>query len=82
MNKEVIKHIISVVAFFAAVVIGFIALFIPPTGIIDASVLWFVAQLLVFVSGILGIDFKVDALNKIASTRKQKDNEENKQINI
>ena len=76
MDKEVVKHIISIVAFLAAVVIGFIALFMPPTGVIDASVLWFVAQLLVFVSGILGIDFKIDAVRKIAATKRQKDNNE------
>lgn len=76
MDKEVVKHIISIVAFLAAVVIGFIALFMPPTGVIDASVLWFVAQLLVFVSGILGIDFKIDAVRKIAAAKRQKDNNE------
>ena len=50
-----IKCIMSIVAFVAALIIGFVALFIPPTGIIDQSVLWFTAQLLVFTSGILGI---------------------------
>ena len=74
MNKETIKHIISIVAFVAAIVIGFIALFMPPTGIIDASVLWFTAQLLVFVSGLLGIDFKIDSLKQSASTNLINDN--------
>ena len=50
-----IKHIMSIVAFIAALIIGFVALFLPPIGIIDQSVLWFTAQLLVFTSGILGI---------------------------
>lgn len=50
-----VKCIMSIVAFVAALIIGFIALFIPPTGVIDQSVLWFTAQLLVFTSGILGI---------------------------
>lgn len=50
-----IKCIMSIVAFVAALIIGSIALFIPPTGVIDQSVLWFTAQLLVFTSGILGI---------------------------
>lgn len=75
MDKETIKHIISIVAFIAAIVIGFIALFMPPQGIIDASVLWFTAQLLVFVSGLLGIDFKIDSLKQTISTRKEKDKE-------
>ena len=50
-----IKSIMSIVAFIAALIIGFVALFLPPIGIIDQSVLWFTAQLLVFTSGILGI---------------------------
>lgn len=70
MNKEVIKAGLSILAFFSAVVIGFIALFIPPTGVIDASVLWFTAQLLVFVSGLLGINLNIDSLKQIASTKK------------
>lgn len=49
----------SLVAFLTAIIIGFIALFIPPAGIIDNSVLWFIAQLLVFVSNILGFNFNV-----------------------
>ena len=49
------KSIMSIVAFIAALIIGFVALFLPPIGIIDQSVLWFTAQLLVFTSGILGI---------------------------
>lgn len=49
------KSIMSIVAFVAALIIGFVALFLPPIGIIDQSVLWFTAQLLVFTSGILGI---------------------------
>lgn len=78
MNKEVIKSIISVIAFLSAVIIGFIAIFIPPTGIIDASVLWFTAQLLVFVSGLLGVDFQINALKQIASTSNNKEKNKEK----
>lgn len=66
--NDVIKSIISIVAFMAAIVIGFIAVFIPPAGIIDASVLWFTAQLLVFTSGLLGINLNIDSLKKTVST--------------
>lgn len=54
-----LKIIISLISFLSAVVIGFIALFIPPEGVIDSSVLWFAAQLLVFTSTILGFDYNV-----------------------
>jgi len=59
-----LKEMISIVAFISAIVIGFIALFIPPSGIIDASVLWFTAQLLVFTSSLLGVNLSIDALKK------------------
>ena len=66
-----IKYVISIVAFFAAIVIGFIAMFIPPQGIIDSSVLWWTSQLLIFCATILGIDFKIDYGNRTISTRKE-----------
>lgn len=69
MNNK-IKPLISIISFLSAIVIGFIALFIPPTGIIDASVLWFTAQLLVFTSGLLGIDISIDSLKRKVETHK------------
>ena len=68
---EKLKYAISIIAFISAVVIGFIALFIPPQGVIDASVLWFTAQLLVFVSGLLGINLDLDSLKRKAKTEKK-----------
>lgn len=55
------------ISFVAALVIGMIALFLPPEGVIDESVLWFIAQLLVFTSNIFGFNldvFKSDKVNK------------------
>ena len=69
MNNK-IKSLISIVAYVAALAIGFIALFIPPQGIIDASVLWFTAQLLVFTSGLLGINVSLDSLSQKGKTQK------------
>ena len=59
-----VKSIMSIFAFVPALIIGFVALFLPPIGIIDQSVLWFTAQLLVFTSGILGIQIHVDGKDK------------------
>lgn len=70
MEEKKIKYALSIIAFVASVVIGFIALFIPPQGVIDASVLWFTAQLLVFVSGILGFNLDYDFSKKRAKTEK------------
>lgn len=67
-----IKHILSVVAFVSAIVIGFIALFLPPQGLIDSSVLWWTSQLLVFTSGMLGIDLNIKHLQSVGINSKGK----------
>lgn len=54
MNESV-KNIISIVCMISAIAVAFVALFCPPVGIIDTSVLWFTAQLMVFVASIIGV---------------------------
>ena len=71
MEDRKLRTFLSIIAFVAAVIIGFIALFIPPQGVIDASVLWFTAQLLVFVSGLLGFNMDFDFLKKRAKTEQK-----------
>lgn len=56
------KSGISILAFIVAIVIGFIALFIPPQGIIDSSVLWWTSQLLLLCATFLGVDLKISDL--------------------
>ena len=51
-----LKGWLALIAFVASIVLGFTSLFIPPTGIIHSSVLVFVAQLLLFISGLIGIN--------------------------
>lgn len=68
-NKEKIKMAMAVVSFFASIVAGFTAMFIPPHGIIDASVLWFTAQLLVFTSTLLGLSMSIDHLRQTATNQ-------------
>lgn len=72
-----LKEYISIISFISAIIIGFIAVFIPPEGIIDASVLWFTAQLLVFTSGLLGVNITLDSLMHRGKTNKNKEEEEN-----
>lgn len=52
------------ISFVSAVVLAYICIYIPPEGIIDTSVLWFTAQLLLFAASILGIDYHVFNSNK------------------
>lgn len=68
MKTTTVKQRMSVAAFVSALIIGFIALFIPPTGIIHESVLWFTAQLLCYVAALLGVDFKIDFFGKSIGT--------------
>lgn len=72
-RKEDTKAGLAITCTISAVVIGFIALFIPPHGVIDSSVLWFTSQLLIFTATLLGIDLN---LGKWGSTKNNKDNAE------
>lgn len=71
MKDKQLKYVIAIIAFVSAIVIGFTALFMPPQGVIDASVLWFTAQLLVFVSGLLGFNIELDSLKRTGKTEKK-----------
>ena len=70
MNDR-IKNIISIICTIAAVAIAVIALYCPPLGVIDTSVLWFTAQLLVLVASIIGVNFNIADVF-IKSSRKDK----------
>lgn len=72
-RKEDTKAGLAITCTISAVVIGFIALFVPPHGVIDSSVLWFTSQLLIFTATLLGIDLN---LGKWGSTKNNKDNAE------
>ena len=60
-----LKRWVAMISFFAAIIIGVIALFLPPSGVIDDSVLWFTAQLLVFTANIFGFNLDVFKSNKV-----------------
>ena len=67
---EILKKLVAMISFFAAIVIGLIALFLPPEGVIDDSVLWFIAQLLVFTANIFGFSFDVFKSDKVNKSSK------------
>lgn len=56
------KKFYSIVSFISAIFVGICAMFLPPIGIIDNSVLWFIAQLLLFTSSVIGVDFSIKKL--------------------
>lgn len=55
----------SYICLLSAIIVGFVAMVIPPSGIIDRSILWFIAQLLLFVASILGIKYELFESNNI-----------------
>lgn len=55
----------SYICLLSAIIVGFVAMVIPPAGIIDRSILWFIAQLLLFVASILGIKYELFESNNI-----------------
>ncbi len=73
--KDYLKALISSIAFLASVVIGFVALIIPPHGVIDSSVLWFTAQMLLFCSALLGVNLSLDNFQQIGHTKKEEKKE-------
>jgi hypothetical protein len=55
-----IRKTLSVISLFSAIALAIIAMLTPPMAIIDASVLWFTSQMLVFISGLLGVNLTID----------------------
>lgn len=53
------KHFLAIVAFISSIVFGVIAMNTPPYAEIDSSVLWFIAQMLLFTASLIGIDIKI-----------------------
>lgn len=58
MKADNVKLIIAASAFIVAAFLAIASLFIPPSGVIDSSALWAVAQFLVMCCTILEIDVK------------------------
>lgn len=69
--KEKIKIGAGIVSFICSLVIGFMALFLPPKGVIDSTVLWFIAQMLLFTSNIFGFKLDVSKADKVIQPNKQ-----------
>lgn len=59
------RKLMSFLSFLGALVCAFIAMNTPPYAVIDSSVLWFTAQLLVFCASLIGIDFKITDITNV-----------------
>lgn len=66
-TRDSLKFLAGCVCLGMAIIISFIALFLPPSGVIDSSVLWLIAQALIFVSSLWHLsDYLGLQVNKIA----------------
>ncbi len=65
-----VKFMLAICCVTAAILIAFVALFIPPTGVIDASVLWFTAHLFLFPAAVFGVNL---SYNNFGNTVKKSD---------
>jgi hypothetical protein len=54
--KEWIQYILCLVCVAGAMVMSFLAMYIDPTGEIHDSILWLIAQVLVFSGSLMGIN--------------------------
>lgn len=56
MEKQKLQSILSFICIFAAIIMTFVSLFMPPPGEIHTSVLILTGEVLVFVGALVGID--------------------------
>jgi len=60
-----IKHLIAIASFVVAVIMSFVALLLPPPGVIDQSVLLLIAQFLILTATLLGVSSYVESIKKL-----------------
>lgn len=72
--KELLQYFLCVFCIVGAMVMSFIALYLDPTGEIHESVLWLIAQVLVFCGSLMGINtLNTIQLRKIGSMSRNKE---------
>lgn len=69
--KDTIKFIAGIICLIGGIVLSFIALFLPPAGIIDGSVLILIGEVLTFVGAVWHLnDFTKVQMKKIENKAK------------
>lgn len=78
-KTDTLKAWYSLLTFICAIGFGVAGMFIPPPGVVDSSVLILIAQLLVFVSSLLGMNLSFEIFGKkITNISTDKKKEEDK----
>lgn len=77
-TKEAVQFILAGVVLLSGIALVFVGLFLPPIGIIDASVITCFGLFLGFVGTVWGLDLKYDYKTRelIQSYQKQNDSRE------
>ena len=71
-TKETIKFLMGILCLVCGIVLSFTALFLPPQGVIDSSVLILIGEVLTFVGAIWHLgDYTRVQLKKIESETKE-----------
>lgn len=78
-TKEIIQYCICIICVIGAMVMSFLAMYITPAGEIHESILWLIAQVLVFCGSLVGITaintgHKKDINKKIDEINERKKN--------
>ena len=72
--KETIRFLAGVVCLIGGIVLSFIALYLPPAGVIDSSVLILIGEVLTFVGAVWHLhDFTKVQIKKIENSVNKKD---------
>ena len=76
-----IRKTLSLISLLAAIGLAVAAMVVPPTGIIHSSVLWFSSQCFVFISGLLGVNMRIDYNRRSMSVSPRGESEKEKEEN-
>ena len=72
--KELLQYFLCVFCIMGAMVMSFLAMYTDPTGEIHQSILWLIAQVLVFCGSLMGINTLNNIqLRKIGSMSRNKE---------
>lgn len=73
-TKELLQYFLCVFCIVGAMVMSFLAMYTDPTGEIHQSILWLIAQVLVFCGSLMGINTLNNIqLRKIGSMSRNKE---------
>lgn len=80
--KEWIQYILCLVCVAGAMVMSFLAMYVDPTGEIHDSILWLIAQVLVFSGSLMGINslhqVQLKKIKEVYSPTEEKNKEADK----